>query len=241
MNVRQFIGSGVAVLVGGAFMVALIAAGPDKHGDHKGHDHKDKDHDKCPYHDKGQHKGGEKKACDLKKACGLKGAQFNDDGELLLPKNYRKWVFVGAPVTPNDMNDGKAAFPEFHNVYIDHASYKAYSKTGQFPEGTTLIKELVTVGAKKAASGNGYFQGEFIGVEAAVKSAKQFPDEPGNWAYFSFGKFPDLADSAKAHPAASCNACHQAVAEEDWVFTQYYPVLRDAKPGDSEDAGQPAK
>ncbi|MGI9534800.1 MAG: cytochrome P460 family protein, partial [Thermodesulfobacteriota bacterium] len=25
-------------------------------------------------------------------------------------------------------------------------------------------------------------------------------------------------------------ACHQAAAADDWVFTQYYPVLRAAKP-----------
>ncbi len=40
------------------------------------------------------------------------------DGALERPSGYREWVYVGTPVTPNDMNDGKAAFPEFHNVYI---------------------------------------------------------------------------------------------------------------------------
>ena len=39
------------------------------------------------------------------------------------PTDYREWIFVGAPVTPKDMNDGKPAFPEFHNVYIDPASW----------------------------------------------------------------------------------------------------------------------
>mgnify|MGYP007132382116 CR=1 FL=1 len=38
-----------------------------------------------------------------------------NDGQLDRPANYREWVYVGTPVTPNDMNDGKAAFPEhFH-------------------------------------------------------------------------------------------------------------------------------
>jgi hypothetical protein len=32
------------------------------------------------------------------------------------PTDYREWVYVGTPVTPNDMNDGKAAFPEHYNV-----------------------------------------------------------------------------------------------------------------------------
>ena len=44
------------------------------------------------------------------------------DGELERPSGYREWVYVGTPVTPNDMNNGKAAFPEHHDVYIDPKS-----------------------------------------------------------------------------------------------------------------------
>lgn len=153
-------------------------------------------------------------------------AQFDASGALMMPKRYRQWVFVGAPVTPNDMNSGKAAFPEFHDVYIDHKSFNVYKKTGKFPDGTILVKELVSVGAKKAASGDGYFPGEFNGIAAAVKDSKRFAKEPGNWAYFSFGAGKNTAE---AQPTAACNKCHQDNAGEDWVFTQFYPVLRAAK------------
>lgn len=153
------------------------------------------------------------------------------DGQLKRPTGYREWVYVGTPVTPNDLNDGKAAFPEHHNVYIDPKSWAHWKKTGEFRDGTILMKELVSVGAKAAVSGNGYFQGEYIGLEATIKSKKHFPDEPGNWAYYSFS-MPDhksLTPTAKAFPAAACNACHQASAGDDFVFTQYYPVLRGGK------------
>jgi len=156
--------------------------------------------------------------------------QFTD-GVLERPTGYREWVFVGTPLTPNDMNDGKAPFPEFHNVYMDPESWVHWKSTGEFRDGTILIKELVAVGAKAAVSGNGYFQGDFVGLEATIKSSKHFPNEPGNWAYFSFST-PDhktLNASAKAFPKESCNACHQASAADDFVFTQYYPVLRAGK------------
>jgi hypothetical protein len=154
-----------------------------------------------------------------------------NDGELERPTGYREWVYVGTPVTPNDMNDGKAAFPEHHNVYIDPESWAHWKDTGEFREGTILMKELVSVGSKAAVSGNGYFQGEFIGLEATIKSAEHFPDEPGNWAYYSFTNedHKTLKPAAKAFPAASCNGCHAAAADDDWVFTQYYPVLRAGK------------
>jgi len=159
-------------------------------------------------------------------------AKFDKDGNLIQPKDFawRKWIYVGTPVTPNSLNPPEAPFPEFHNVYIDPVSFEHYSKTGEFPDGTLLIKELVSVGATKAASGNGFFEGDFIGLEAAYKNKKRYPDEPGNWVYFSFShKPPPYPESAKLQPAPSCNACHQAFAGDDWVFTQYYPVLRAAK------------
>lgn len=157
-------------------------------------------------------------------------ANFNEKGELLKPEGYREWVYVGTPVTPNDMNGGKAEVPEFHNIYIDPESFKHWKKTGEFRDGTMVVKELVSVGATKALTGNGYFMGKFTGLEAAVKDSKRFSEEPGNWAYFMFGMKYPLADKATAKPATECNACHEANAKDDWVFTQYYPVLRAAKP-----------
>lgn len=157
-------------------------------------------------------------------------ASFDAQGNLALPVAYRQWVFIGAPVTPNDLNGGKAAFPEFHHVYIDPASFQHYQKNGKFRDGTVLVKELASVGAKKAASGNGYFPGEFSGLAVAVKSATRFPQEPGNWAYFDFsGEKGALKPSARAFPTETCTPCHKANAAEDMVFTQYYPVLRAAK------------
>src|ERR1700730_11476758 len=70
---------------------------------------------------------------------------FTLDGKLKLPKGYRRWVFVGAPLTPNVLNNGKAGFPEYHNVYIEGKNVDAYLKTGSFPEGTVIIKELTRV------------------------------------------------------------------------------------------------
>ena len=68
--------------------------------------------------------------------------EYTASGDLILPKNFHEWVYVGSPLTPNALNDGKANFPEFHNVYIEPGSYRIYKKTGVFPEGTIFFKEL---------------------------------------------------------------------------------------------------
>ena len=155
---------------------------------------------------------------------------FNDKGELLRPDvSYREWVYIGTPLTPNELNPPEAPFPDFHNVYIHPSDFDHWKRTGTFPDGTVIVKELVSVGTKQAVSGNGYFMGDFTGLEATIKDSKRFKDEPGNWAYFSFGHSYPLADSAQAFPAPACNACHEASAADDFVFTQFYPVLRAAK------------
>lgn len=158
-------------------------------------------------------------------------ARFDAEGRLERPGGYRSWIHVGAPLTPNSLNDGHAAFPEFHSVYVDPASYQVYRESGVWRDGTVFLKELVSVGAEKASSGRGYFMGEFLGLEASVKSAEQFPDAPGNWGYFRFtdeeGGPPKRV--AAPLPVEACSACHQQNAAEDLVFTQFYPVLRAAR------------
>jgi hypothetical protein len=156
--------------------------------------------------------------------------EFTPDGKLKQPVGYRQWIYVGASVTPNDLNGGKALFPEFHAIYIDPESFAEYRETGKFRDGTVLVKELSSVGSKETTSGKGYFLGDFTGLAVSIKDSKRFKDEPGNWAYFSFGhKYPLEAEVSKS-PTFACNKCHQDSAKQDWVFTQNYNVLPAAAP-----------
>jgi len=63
--------------------------------------------------------------------------EYTKEGDLILPKNWRSWVYVGSPLTRDALNNGMAGFPEYHNVDIEPGSYEIYKKTGEFPEGTT--------------------------------------------------------------------------------------------------------
>ena len=156
--------------------------------------------------------------------------EFTADGKLKLPEGYREWVYVGASVTPNDLNNGHALFPEFHSVYIDPESFAHYQKTGEYRDGTVMVKELASVGGKEESSGKGYFMGTFNSLEVSIKDSKRFKDEPGHWAYFDFEYKPSVQKEAAQHATSSCNKCHEDNAEKDFVFSQDYPVLRAAAP-----------
>ena len=165
-------------------------------------------------------------------------AKFNASGALIRPAGWREWIFVGSPLTPNSLNGGTAAFPEFHSVYIDPESWAHYKKTGKFREGTMFAKELTLVGDTAGTSGIGYFNGDLQGFEIAHKDSKRYSKKTDGWAYYSFGHQPEpYADTATAFPAAACAACHTAAAAEDMVFTQYYPILKAAKGAGAAGAG----
>src|SRR5215813_10465077 len=160
---------------------------------------------------------------------GVPGIEYTADGKLKAPMGFRQWIYVGSSVTPNDLNGGQALFPEFHSIYMDPESFAEYQKTGKYREGSVFIKELISVGAKEASSGKGYFMGDFLAIEVAIKDSKRFKNEPGSWAYFSFDGKAHQKESA-LHPTASCNKCHEDDAAEDFVFSQFYPVLTTGAP-----------
>jgi hypothetical protein len=166
------------------------------------------------------------------------GPVFEGKTTLLRPSNYREWVFVGSslglayaanpPAQSQASPMGMSAM--YHNVYIMPAAYREFAKTGKFPEGTMLAMELLSAETKQEPGLQGSYEKEFIGLEVAVKDNSRFE---GGWAYFNFsnrggGSYRDKAEPFPA--SAGCVSCHKQKAETDNVFTQFYPVLRAARP-----------
>ena len=158
--------------------------------------------------------------------------EYTASGDLKLPKNWRDWIYVGSPLTPNALNDGHANFPEYHNVYIEPGSYAIYKKTGVFPDGTIFVKELQLTtkpeenpdGSRTEPSGRGYFPGAFNGADVTVKDTKRFAAS-GGWGYFNFHHFEPKALTATVKAKSECAFCHIASAKRDEVWTQFYRIL----------------
>jgi hypothetical protein len=149
--------------------------------------------------------------------------QYTKSGEMILPPDniWREWVYVGSPLTPNALSDGKVSFPEYHNVYIQLWAYATYKRTNQFPDGTILFKELQLTlgpaqypdGSRTEQSGRGYFPGAFNGADVTVKDTKRFA-ATGGWGYFDFNYHEPKAPTAKVEPRDQCAFCHIACAKQ---------------------------
>ena len=170
--------------------------------------------------------------------------EYTASGDLLLPKNWREWVYVGSPLTPIALNGGKACpeepnppkpctgFPEYHNVYIEPGSYDIYKKTNEFPEGTIMFKELQLTmprqnddGSRVEPSGRGYFPGPYNGADVTVKDTKRYTGTHG-WGYYNFNHHEPKALTAKVKSREECAFCHIGPgARKDDVWVQFYPLL----------------
>jgi hypothetical protein len=149
------------------------------------------------------------------------GPQYDAAGRLILPADYRDWVFLSSGV---DMSytekPGMAGMHMFDNVFVPRAAYLAFKKTGVWPDKTVLMLENRTAASKGSINRQGQFQtGEVMGLEAHVKDVARFK---GGWGFFGFG---GGKPAAMIPYAAACYACHQDHAAADTTFVQFYPTL----------------
>lgn len=154
------------------------------------------------------------------------GPGYGDGKKLRRPEGYRHWMFVGANLGMG-YSDAPRSEPAFHNIYIQPQAYAHYAKSGEFPDGTMLVMEVLTAGTNQSINRQGHFEDRLLGVEVAVKDSAKFPEK---WAYFNFiGSDGKALGEATPLPQDACWKCHHRHGAKDNVFVQFYPVLRDAR------------
>jgi len=149
---------------------------------------------------------------------------FTADGRLLPPQGYYHWAFLTSDLGMSYNEDSSSSdHPPFSNVFAAPTAYRAFLKTGTWPDHTVLVKEFRGSATKGSINHHGYFQkGPVIAVLVHVKDVRRF--ESG-WGFYAFNGNPS-AKPAKMIPAtASCYSCHKAHGAVDSTFVQFYPAL----------------
>jgi hypothetical protein len=148
----------------------------------------------------------------------IRNPAFTADGRLVLPENYREWVYLSSGF---DMAYSPMAMGHhmFDNVFVEPAAYKAFLATGTWPDKTMLVLEVRGAMDKGSINKNGNYQStELMGREVHVKDSAHLE----GWAFFGF----DTGKAAKMIPrTAECYSCHAAHAAVDNTFVQFYPTL----------------
>ena len=135
--------------------------------------------------------------------------------------------FVNSPV-PMDGSPRVMGTEDMHYTYASPGTAEYYRKTGKFPDGAVLVKEvfgsdhgLLTTGDAHWASGTKQW---FV----MIKDEKgRFPNNPlwaqgWGWALFK----ADAPDKQVATDfRKDCWGCHIPAQATDWIYVQGYPVL----------------
>jgi hypothetical protein len=150
------------------------------------------------------------------------GPHYTEDGKLVLPPDYREWVFLSAGLDMN-YSDGPPMADEhmFDNVFVEAAIWHAFQRTGHWPDKTVFAREDRGGTGKGSINKNGQFQNDdLMGVEFHVHDEQRFK---GGWGFF----FSDGSSPAQFVPYdRDCYACHQAHGAVDSTFTQFYPTAK---------------
>jgi hypothetical protein len=147
-------------------------------------------------------------------------ARYTADDALALPAGYREWVYLSSGLDMSYRERGGApGHSTFDNVFVDPAAWRAFQRSGHWPDKTVFVMESRGAGTKGSINKAGEYQTEeLMGIEVHVRDEARFK---GGWGFYAFdGEAP-----AKLLPAsASCYACHAAHGAVDTTFTQFYPT-----------------
>ena len=67
--------------------------------------------------------------------------QYTKDGELLLPKDYRQWIFLSSGIGMT-YSGTASKDPAFENVFVNPEAYRGFLKTGTWPDKTVMVLEV---------------------------------------------------------------------------------------------------
>jgi hypothetical protein len=144
--------------------------------------------------------------------------QYTTSGELLMPKDYREWVFLTSGLGMTYSSGPAQRNPTFGNVWVNPAAHRGFLKTGMWPDKTVMLIENRASDSKASINKDGRFQTSLEGFEVHVKDAAR-----GGWAFYFIAKD---APSGKLFPkTANCYSCHEKSGSTDTTFVQFYPTL----------------
>ncbi len=149
------------------------------------------------------------------------GPVLHADYTLDFPASYREWMFLSSGL---GMNYGPTVSPTgrpalFTNVYVNPSSYRAFLKTGAWPDRTMFVLEVRGAASEGSINKTGQFQTGLRAIEANVKDARL----PGGWGFYNFGR--SQAAIAPLPQTADCYTCHRDNTAVEHTFVQFYPEL----------------
>jgi len=152
----------------------------------------------------------------------------DEEGNISLPKDFRTWYFLGTWGAAQDEDVGVGS-KGFHNVYTQPETVSAFRKTGKFPDGAVLVKELLKAKTDTMTTGEISYATETDGWFVMIKDTRgRFTDNKlwgkgWGWALF---KAENPTKIVTKDFENACIPCHVPAKKDDWIYMRGYPALK---------------
>jgi hypothetical protein len=149
-------------------------------------------------------------------------------GNLSVPPGYRSsYEFFGSWAVAADQGAGSK---EMHSVYASPGTTAAFKRTGKFPVGTVLVKEVFAASTAPMSTGTvshvDTLKGWFVMVKddggGKHADSKLWGDGWG-WSWFDAGNTKTTTSTDYKN---DCKGCHIPASGTDWIYIQGYPSLK---------------
>ena len=144
-------------------------------------------------------------------------------GNIRKPSDYRdEYEALGTYTVLDPKGD------QMHLTYASPRTAEYFRKTGKYPDGTVLVKEVFGTDHAQMTTGDAHWASGTKVWFVMIKDAKgRYPGNPlwgdgWGWALFK----SDSPDKQVATDyKKDCLGCHIPAKSTDWVYVQGYPVL----------------
>ena len=162
----------------------------------------------------------------MSRADGQQQGVVDAHGNLHVPPNYRAaYEYLGTWAIAADKETGSS---ELHIVYATPGTIATYAKSGHFPGGTVLIKEVYQTATTPMTTGTvshaQTLKGWFVMVKDSGNSrlGNLLWGDGWGWSWFD-AEHPTRTTSTSYKK--DCLSCHVPAHATDWVYTPGYPTL----------------
>lgn len=152
-----------------------------------------------------------------------------DDALRVPAADYRtEWVQLGSfSIAADDPADGAR---ELHVVYASPESVLHYRRSGAFPDGAVLVKEVFATKTEALTTGTASYAGDIVARFVMVKDADDSnvdhsPLWGDGWGWALY-EGTETRATVTTDYRDDCLACHEPARAADLIYVQGYPVLR---------------
>ncbi len=151
----------------------------------------------------------------------------DEKGNIRLPEDFEtEFAHIGTIAVESKKDK---PVDSLHSTYARKEDVKAFQRDGKFPDGAVLVKTVYNVNKEKLTTGQTSFAKDVDVWFVMIKDAEgRFPDNDlwgsgWGWALFDGS---DRKEQIASDYRSECRTCHIPARDNDWVFTQCYPLLK---------------